>query len=133
MEKTYTKEELVALSEATLDIYKKKRNRPLIINIILLIIIAGTGIALKYMSIRYESYRILFTVLFWAVVIAGCALLIIGAVMFYMSNGALSAFKKGYNEYRTGKFSKKRYFEEFLVPSWKLVKTDYDEILKSIK
>ena len=128
MEKAYTKEELVALSEATLKVYRKKRNRPLLVNVFLLVCIVGIGIAFKYLAIRYDDYRTAFSVLFWIAVIAGCTILIIGGIVFYLSNGALRAFEKGYKDYKSGKFTKKRYYDEFLVPAWKLVKTDYNEI-----
>ena len=132
-EKNFSKEELTALSEATLDIYRKKRNRPLFLNIFLLICIIGIGIALKYMAVRYEDFKTVYTVLFWIAVIAGCAILIIGGIVFYMTNGALRAFEKGYKDYKAGKFTKKRYYEEFLVPAWNLAKTDYNEVSGSIR
>ncbi len=124
MEKVFTKEELMELSNATIDKLKLKRNRKIFSTIGLLVALVGSVGAARLIGVDQSVIETMAQ----GIMIANGVVANFGIMLVFRDNLVIKNFKKGVSKLEAGEINEEDYYKKWLEEAWYFAKINYEEI-----
>lgn len=128
MEKIFTKYELKALSNVTIDKLKLKRKRTIFSTIALLVVLVGSVGAARLIGVDQSKIEAMTK----GIMIANGIVANLGIKYVFIDNLFIKNFKEGVSMLEAGEINEEDYYKKWLEETWYYVNTNYEEIEKEL-